>query len=185
MTTQEILSAIGQFSSFDIELFEKHTSVERLNKNDTLLPEGIVCKNFYFILTGSFIQFRTTEIEEQIIDLHLGGEWMFNQESMTEQRPSTTTFKAFSKSEVIILSLSAFHDLCSKSPSFLQFGRILNQSKFRTAIFDNSLNPAEKYRYINTVKPGLTKVFPVKMIASYLKVAPETLSRVRADYAIS
>lgn len=185
MTTQEILSTIGQFSSFDIELFEKHTSVEKLNKNDTLLQEGNICKNFYFILSGSFVQFQTKEIDEQIIDLHLYGEWMFNQESITEQRPSTTTFKAFSTSEVIILSLSSFHCLCSKSQSFLQFGKILNQSKIRTTIFDNLLNPAEKYSYINEVKPELTKVFPIKMIASYLKVAPETLSRVRANYSIS
>jgi CRP-like cAMP-binding protein len=185
MTSQEILRTIGQFSSYDIELFEEYTSVEKLKKNDTLLEEGNICRNFYFIRSGSFVQFRTKEIEEQIIDLHLTGEWMFNQESITEQKPSTTTFKAFAESEVIMLSLSAFHCLCSKSQSFLQFGKVMNQSKIRTTIFDNSLNPADKYSYINEVKPELTKVFPVKMIASYLKVAPETLSRVRANYSIS
>lgn len=64
----------------------------------------------------------------------------------------------------------------------MQFGKILNQSKNRIAIFDNSLNPAQKYNYINNAKPELAKVFPIKMIASYLKIAPETLSRVRANY---
>jgi CRP-like cAMP-binding protein len=185
MKIQDALSTIGHFSSFDTELFEKHTSVNKIDKNDILLEEGEICRNFYFIVTGSFSQFQTKGIEEQIIDLHMHGEWMFNQESITEQKPSTTTLKAFSKSEVIILSLSAFHCLCSKSQSFLQFGKVLNQPKIRTTIFDNSLNPAEKYSYINEVKPELTKVFPLKMIASYLKVAPETLSRVRANYSIS
>lgn len=182
MTTQEILNSLGQFSNFDAELFEKHSASRTLNKNEVLLNEGEVCKSFYFILSGSFSQFQTHDIGEVIIDLHLHREWMFNQQSLTEQTPSNTTIKAFSKSEIIELSLNSFHCLCSKSQSFLQFGKILNQSSNRVFIFDNSLKPNEKYSYINKAKPELTKVFPIKMIASYLKIAPETLSRVRASY---
>lgn len=180
MTSYEILKSIGQFSSFEIELFEKHTSKEVVNKNEVLLQEGEICKSFYFILSGSFFQFQNNEIDDIIIDLHLQNEWMFNQQSITEQIPSNTTIKAFSKSEVIELSLNSFHCLCSKSQSFLQFGKILNQSVNRTFIFDNSLKPKEKYSYIKNSKPELIKVFPIKMIASYLKIAPETLSRVRS-----
>lgn len=182
MTTKEILNNLGQFSNFDTELFEKHSTRKILNKNEVLLNEGEVCKCFYYILSGSFSQFQIYDIDEVTIDLHLQNEWMFNQQSLTEQTSSNTTIKAFSKSEIIELSLNSFHCLCSKSQSFLQFGKILNQSKNRTFIFDNSLKPNEKYSYINKSKPQLLKVFPIKMIASYLKVAPETLSRVRSNY---
>lgn len=182
MTTREILSRLGNFTYFDIELFDKHTSRRILLKDEVLLNEGEVCKCFYFILSGSFTQFQMDDIDEVIIDLHLESEWIFNQQSLTEQTPSKTTIKAFSKSEIIELSLNSFHSLCSKSQSFLQFGKILNQTVNRTFLFDNSLKPSEKYDYINKSKPGLTKVFPVKMIASYLKIAPETLSRVRANF---
>ncbi|GAB2824995.1 Crp/Fnr family transcriptional regulator [Ferruginibacter profundus] len=182
MTTQEILNSIGQFTDFEIALFKKYAVKKILNKNEVLLNEGEVCKCFYFILSGSFSQFRTCEIDEVIIDLHLQNEWMFNQQSLTEQTPSETTIRAFSKAEILELSLDSFHWLCSKSQSFLQFGKILNQSKNRAFIFDNSLKPNEKYSYINMAKPRLAEVFPIKMIASYLKIAPETLSRVRANY---
>gem|GEM_PF-5243769 len=101
MTTQEIINSLGQFSNFDTELFEKHSKKKILNKNDVLLNEGEVCKCFYFILLGSFFQFQTYDTDEVIIDLHLQNEWMFNQQSLTEQTPSNTTIKAFSKSEVI------------------------------------------------------------------------------------
>ena len=184
MTTQEILNSIGQFVDFDKDLFEKHSVRKIIKKNEVLLNEGEVCKSFYFILSGSFSQFQVHEIDEVIIDLHLQNEWMFNQQSITEQIPSTTTIKAFSKAEIIDLSLNSFHNLCSKSQSFLQFSKILNQSVNRTFIFDNALKPSEKYEYINKAKPLLTKVFPIKMVASYLKIAPETLSRVRANYSI-
>lgn len=182
MTTQEILNSIGQFSNFDTELFEKHSTRRTLNKNEVLLNEGEICKCFYFILSGSFSQFQMHDIYEIIIDLHLQNEWMFNQQSLTEQTPSTTTIKAFSKSEIIELSLNSFHCLYSKSQSFLQFGKILNQSANRVFLFDNSLKPNEKYSFINKAKPQLTQVFPIKMVASYLKIAPETLSRVRANF---
>lgn len=182
MITQEILNSLGQFTNFDTELFEKHSERRIIKKNGALLKEGEVCKSFYYILSGSFSQFQIHGIDEVIIDLHLENEWMFNQQSLTEQTPSTTTIKAFSKSEIVELSLNSFHCLCSKSQTFLQLAKILNQSANRVFLFDNSLNPNEKYSYINKAKPNLTKVFPIKMVASYLKIAPETLSRVRANY---
>lgn len=182
MTTKEILDGLGQFSNFDRELFEKYSTRRTLNKNEVLLNSGEICKSFFFILSGSFSQFQTYDIDEVIIDLHLQNEWMFNQQSLTGQIPSSTAIKAFSKSEIIELSLNSFHCLCSKSQSFLQFGKILNQTQHRTSLFDSSLNPSDKYKFINLTKPELTKIFPLKMIASYLKVTPETLSRVRAIY---
>ena len=117
MTSVEILNSLGQFSSFDYELFDKHTSKLRLNRNDIVVKEGEVCKSFYFVLQGSFVQFQSNEEEEeeQVFDLHLNNEWMFNQESLTEQLPSMTSIRAFSKSEILTLSLNSFHCLCSKS----------------------------------------------------------------------
>lgn len=187
MTSVEILNSLGQFSSFDYELFDKHTSKLRLNRNDIVVKEGEVCKSFYFVLQGSFVQFQSNEEEEeeQVFDLHLNNEWMFNQESLTEQLPSMTSIRAFSKSEILTLSLNSFHCLCSKSQAFLQFGKILNQTKYRTSFYDSSLNPTEKYKFITRTKPQLIRVFPLKLIASYLKMTPETLSRVRATYLIS
>jgi CRP-like cAMP-binding protein len=182
MTSQEILSGLGTFSDSDIALFEKYTARKILEKNEVLLRDTEVCKSLYYVLSGSFYQFQTTEAAENIIDLHLQGEWMFNQQSLTEQSPSTTTIKSFSTSELIEISLQNFHWISSQSPSFLQFGKILNQSKNRTFMYDSLLTPTEKYHFIINAKPEIVKVFPVKMIASYLKMAPETLSRVRASF---
>ncbi|WP_323756148.1 Crp/Fnr family transcriptional regulator [Roseivirga sp.] len=182
MTVQEILNNIGQFSDFDAALFEKLTSRKVLEKNEIILKEGEVCKSIFYIVSGSFFQYQNKDISEIIIDLHLQGEWMYNHESLLGQTPSKTIIKTFSKAEVIELSLENFHFLSSKAQSFLQFGKILNPTQSRTYIFDNSLSPSEKYDYIKKVKPLLAQVFPIKMIASYLKIAPETLSRVRAQY---
>jgi CRP-like cAMP-binding protein len=181
MTAQEILGNIGQFSDNDITLFKKYTIRKTIDKNHFVLNEGEICQSVFYILSGSFFQFQIDDIEESIIDLHLQKEWMFNHQSLIEQSLSKTAIKAFAKSELLELRLNSLHSLIAKSQAFLQLGRIFNQTNNRIYLFDNPLSPAEKYNYIIKAKPYITKVFPIKMIASYLKMAPETLSRVRAN----
>lgn len=183
--TVQILSGIGHFSTSDAAFFEKYTSIRSLKKNDFLLKEGEICRSLFYVLSGSFCQYQEGETAESIIDLHLEKEWMFNQPSLTAQSPSATNIKAFTKSEVVELGLGSLHQLISQSRAFLQFGCLLNQSSNRTHLFDNALTPAGKYAFISTAKPMIAQIFPVKMIAAYLKITPETLSRVRANYRIS
>jgi CRP-like cAMP-binding protein len=108
MTIDDILESLGNFSSFDKSLFEKHTTIKKFSKNEILLNTGDVCQCFYFILSGAFSQFQTIDLDEVIIDLHVENEWMFNQQSLTEQSPSNTTIKAFSNAEVLELSLKVY-----------------------------------------------------------------------------
>lgn len=180
MTTRHILESIGTFSATDLDMFEGCITSEQYNKNQVLLKEGEVCRSLYFITSGSFVQWQTREPDDVIIDLHLEHEWMYNQESLVTQMPSRTTITAFTPSEVLRLTLQNFHYLAARSPAFLQFGKLMNQDQNRTFIFDQSLTPGERYHHICLAKPLLAQVFPVKMIASFLKMAPETLSRVRA-----
>ena len=181
LSVQEILASVGTFSSHDLLLFEEKTVRKSFKKNDILLRQGEICQSVYFILSGSFFQFLSDHETEKIIDLHLPNEWMFNHPSLIGQMPSSTTIKAFEDAELIELSLINLHELIARSQSFLNMGRIFDQANHRTYLFDNALSPVQKYNYIKNAKPHIVQVFPVKMIASYLKIAPETLSRVRAN----
>lgn len=182
MLIKEILSGFGQFSTDEVFLFEEHIVQRTFSKNEVILEQRAVCQSVYFVLSGSFFQYQTNGITETIIDLHVTNEWMFNHPSLIEQRASETTIRAFEKSEVIELSLNNLHYLIARSQSFLFLTKIFNQTGARTHLFDSSFTPMQKYNYIKNVKPLVVQVFPVKMIASYLKIAPETLSRVRANH---
>jgi len=182
MLAQKILAGVGTFSSHDLLLFEEKALRKIVKKNDKVLRQGEICQSVYFILSGSFVQFQSGDVTEKVIDLHLPKEWMFNHPSLIDQMPSGTTIKAFEDAEVIELSLIGLHELIGRSKSFLNLGRIFGQANHRTHLFDSALSPAQKYDYIKNVKPLIVQVFPVKLIASYLKITPETLSRVRANY---
>ncbi len=177
-----ILQELGQFSERDTTLFNTYVTSRHVKKQALILKQGEVCQSAFYIISGSFFQYQEGDIEEEIIDLHLEKEWMFNHTSLIGQSPSGTSIQAFTTAEVMELRLSSLHELIGKSNAFLQLGRLFNQGSARTYLFDQALSPAEKYSYIQQVKPLIAKTFPVKMIASYLKMAPETLSRVRASY---
>ena len=170
------------FTEADCFKVESEIKYRKLTKNEILLHEGEICKSFYYVQSGSFIQFQTEDINKQIIDLHMKDEWFLNHSSFIAQKPSSTTILAYEESEIFELSLRSIHKLIETSQVFLAMGKILEQAQERTLFFDKGYSPTDKYNHILNTRPLLIQYFPLKIIASYLKVAPETLSRVRSHH---
>lgn len=180
----DILEKIGHFTEADLERFIERVKQRKVSKDEVLLQEGQVCQTLFYNLQGALYQYNyTEELEIRILDLHLEHEWVINDRSFLNQKPSEYCLKAFSDCEIIELSLQDLHRLIAESPAFLQMGRILEQATARVHFFDNPLSPTEKYLHILEHRPGLLQQFPLKIIAAYLKITPETLSRVRDKLA--
>ncbi|GMN08385.1 Crp/Fnr family transcriptional regulator [Croceitalea sp. MTPC9] len=151
-----------------------------LKKGDSLLNIGDVCSSAYFIISGSFYQYNhDDDFNIKVIDLYSKEDWMLNHRSFTSRKPSQNSIEAFEDSTVYELSIESIHELIAISPSFLKLGKILDIANNRLEFFDQNKSADEKYRYILTQKPMLIQKFPLTIIASYLKISPETLSRVR------
>jgi CRP-like cAMP-binding protein len=180
----DCLRQTGFYSDEDVLLFEKAAVSRTMAKNEILLQQGAVCKSMFYNITGAFYQYNVKdEIEENIIDLHTDKEWFFNHSSFASQKPSGSFIKAYAQSSILELSVESLHWLIAKSQVFLQMGKLLDQATSRVYFFDNCLTPAEKYQYILDNRPQLIQQFPQKMLASYLKITPETLSRVRDKFS--
>lgn len=174
------LKTIGQYNDKEIELFQKEVKERTLLKDDILLHQGEVAKSVYFLVEGAIYQcLSKSAINYTIIDLHIKNEWFLNPESFISQHPSNHQIVAFTKSTILELSIASVHYLIGKSASFLQLNKILTGASSRAYLFDNMLTPQQKYQFIIDSKQDLLQEFPLKMIASYLKLSPETLSRVR------
>jgi CRP-like cAMP-binding protein len=178
----EILRQIGRFSEADVLLFEKHVLKMKFAKNEILLAEGEVCLSVYFLNKGAVYQYYMQDVDENIIDLHLEKDWFLNAQSFMAQEPSHTTIKSYSDCEILQLSVQQLHELIALSPAFFQLGKVMENGKERAHFFDNAMTPSQKYEHLISNRPGLFQAFPLKMIASYLKITPETLSRVRAVF---
>ena len=173
------LNNIGHFSEEDIALLYHFGYIYTYKKNDYILNENQVCDCLFFILSGACYQYLKEDIEEKIQELYIAFDCALDSVSFINQEPSKVKIKAFNDCEILVLNIDSIHRLIQKSNVFLQLGKLMNPHD-RLLFFDNSMNPSQKYNHILTNKPTLLKIFPLKYIASYLKITPETLSRVRA-----
>jgi CRP-like cAMP-binding protein len=176
----DILRATGNYLDHEVLLFEKQARVRQVGKHEFLLRKGEVARSLYYLLEGAVQQYDiVSESEHNVINLHVAGEWFLNYESLITQRPSTVFMEAFADSRIMEISLEAVHHLTGRSTAFLQLNRVLEGAFKRMQFFDQSMTPTEKYLSVLNHSPQLIHAFPLKIIASYLKVTPETLSRVR------
>ncbi|RYJ44887.1 Crp/Fnr family transcriptional regulator [Flavobacterium beibuense] len=179
----EILHTTGNYADWEVSVFEKAVKIIQIQKGETILHEGEVARSLYYLIQGEAYQFRSDEDALHVIDLHTQGTWFFNYSSFVSQEPSRLSIAAYSDSTVLELSLEAVHYLIGKSNSFLQLNNVMIAPATRLNFFDAALTPLEKYNFVMGNTPDLVQAFPLKFIASYLKIAPETLSRVRLQWA--
>jgi len=176
----DTIQRIGNFTAEQVELIIKAAVLRNISKNEIILKQGEVCNSCYFIEEGALYQYELNEdLEKSIIDLHIAGNWALNVSSFTKREPSQFYIMAYSQSLIYELKIETFHDLIEKHPPILQLGKVLGEASFRTAIFDKKLSSPEKYEYVIDKKPELFQAYPQHMVASFLKMTPETLSRLR------
>ena len=173
----------GSFSKEELELFKQKLSVKTFSKDAFLLKEGEVCRTFYFLNSGSIRRYYTVEDEEVILDLYTPGNWVLDNQSFVSQKPSETLIRACETSQLMGLDIHSLHELIDYSPAFFALGRFLETRSGNRHPYQRIQSSEERYRRLLEESPHLVRIFPLKYIASYLGMRPETLSRIRHTLA--
>ncbi|MCU0432744.1 MAG: hypothetical protein MUC87_04755 [Bacteroidia bacterium] len=178
-----LLSGYGISEERLVELFARHTRIRLAGKGEILLERGRVNQTAFYLIDGCAYQYELNDTgEERIIDLHITGDWVLNHSSFVGQRASEVCIKASSVCRLLEVRMEDIHYLISVSQKFIQLGRILEEVNTRVQYFDRQQTPYGKYEGLMKDRKELFGHFPLKMIASYLKITPETLSRVREKF---
>ena len=158
--------------------------VKKLRKKQYLLQEGDVWRYNAFVLKGFLRTYRVDDKgQEHYIQFSVEDWWAGDRESYIDETPAKFNIDAFEDSEVLLISKDDFDMLLSKIPTFCIFMRNLMERSLialRNRVHSNiSYTAEEKYNDFIKTYPSLFNRMPQHMIAAYLGITPETLSRVR------
>ena len=168
----------------DKTIFRKHVIVKKLRKRQYLLQEGEICKYVAFVSKGMLRSYLADEkSNEHIIQFAPEGWFISDLHSFITEDYSNLNIDAIENSELVLMSKTAHVYLEKAVPDFFKFnylqyrGAYISLQKRLTDMF--TLSTEEKYTKMLNIYPDIMQRVPQRMIASYLGLTPETLSRVR------
>ncbi|GAB5534500.1 MAG: Crp/Fnr family transcriptional regulator [Rubricoccaceae bacterium] len=177
------------FTSKYIDLTDAETEALRTlnlirsyDKGTVLLREGARGSESYFVLEGVVRYYYVVDGAEKTTDFFVEGD-VFEPSCVRDQAPSDHYISCV---EDCILSVSTpgmETDMMERFPRLERVCRLVAEDALRTTtdtLHDfKLLSPQQRYEHLSDARPDLIQRVPQYMIASYLGIAPESLSRIR------
>jgi CRP-like cAMP-binding protein len=163
-------------------------SPKKLRKRQYLLQDGDVCKYTAFVEKGML---RTYTIDEKgnepILQFSMEGWWVADLYSFFTGEPSQFNVEALEDCELLLITEPSWNILLEKIPALERYFRILIQNNLIATQrrLMGTLSETAEEKYLKLIKnfPGCIQRVPQHMIASYLGITRETLSRTRSHLA--
>jgi len=186
--TEDLKISLCDISEFDPKELEEIVNLFKprsVKKNTILLHEGNVCKEFYYVVRGSirtyFIDMNGHEKTRYIFfDKQLGT----TLSSFISQNPSIEFIEALEDTELLAISHRDFYQLNNKMKSWKIFYQKILE---RAYMFQNkkiealvTLTVQQRYEQLLRDNPDFLQRFSNKVLASYLDMREETLSRLKS-----
>ncbi len=161
---------------------------KKLRKRQYLLQEGDVCHYTAFVEKGMLRTFTVDEKgNEPILQFSMEGWWVTDLYSFLTDEPSRYNIEALEDCELLLITKPSWETLLEKVPAFERYFRILIQNNLiatqRRLISSITETAEERYAKLVTTFPTCLQRVPQHMIASFLGITPETLSRIRSQMA--
>ncbi len=173
----------AKFSPSDLAEILPHWTPRSMKTDEVLLAQGKRCKHVWFLQSGLMRYRYVREDGEERTKFFTEPPYVFtSQRSLNQDIPAEESIVAVTDTELLSISKSSIDDLF-RLPSWSQFVRLLVQEvQFYTeqVLLDaQSMTAEERYRKMLVEQSNLLLNVPQKYIASYLGIAPQSLSRIR------
>lgn len=157
---------------------------KELRKESFLLSEGQICQNCFIIQEGVARKFSRSEDKELTTELYFKDDLAVSFESFCYQRSSTEFIQAITDLKVVQINFSSFQKLKSEFPELIQLDLAIAEyyTIWLEKRFMEFRTQSASQRYLNLIarEPRYLKHLKLTIIASYLGISLETLSRIRS-----
>lgn len=181
------ISFLEQFSELPSDLvFAIDQVLQKMEfpKKHILLKKGKVCNYLYFIEKGLARNFFEEDDKELTNDIVLEGELLVSFSSFISRSASLETIELLEDSVLYAIHYDDLQTLYNTFPIMEHIGRMIAEYHYNALAMKSYRlkfsNSTERYQYLFEHKIEIIKRVPIGIIASYLGMSIETLSRIRS-----
>lgn len=173
-------------SDAEFEIIKQAFTPKTLRKRQYLLQEGEVCRYAAFVVKGALRQYVVDQKgSEHITQFAIENWWISDRDSMANETPSNYNIDAIEDSELLLITKESTSELEKKVPAFREMMSSIKERRSfawqKRLLGALSYSAEDKYNEFIKTYPEFTQRIPQRMIASFLGITPETVSRLRHD----
>ena len=189
MTTELIkhIKKILPLSESDLVNFLSKFKTVHLKKGEHFIKEGQLKKELGLIVKGCMFCYYNKDGEQVIDEFSLDYEFITDYFGYLTNSPAEKNVKCIEDTELLVLPFEILKTEYSNNSDYEKFGRIMAEGLFinwHQKAKSLMLDDAEtRYLKLISKRSDLLQRVPQYLIASYLNVKPETLSRIRNKIA--
>jgi CRP-like cAMP-binding protein len=179
---REQVSKVASLSDDQLDYFYSRLRPQRYRKGQTIIREGDRVSSEYFVLDGYLKSFYINEdMRMFILQFAMAASWISDYNALYDGTRATTNLDCITDVELLCLSSGDKEELCHEiGPLGLFFRWRVNRDYVaaqKRLLSFMSNNTRHRYEELITQYPQLHNVVPKHLIAAYLGVSRETISR--------
>jgi len=173
----------------DLKIVLSYFKTTQKNKNDILLSNGKNSKVSYFVKKGCLRLFYIDN-HGRDITRYIAFENQFATElvSFITNQPAQESIQVIENSELLYITHKDFRHLIKTIPKWKDFYSIYLEKAYvnnsKRLISFTTLDASERYKQLFEINPNIVKRLPNKIVASYINISQETLSRIKSKFLL-
>lgn len=164
--------------------FQEFSHPLHLKRKEIWIQEGQIAPYLGIVKSGTLFSYlENSDKERQINNLYGPLSVVSSYRSFLTQTPSVGIIQAYTDCEIEVVDFQTYQDLMENSDWLKKLkwlGDEMYIEKCRKQTSLTTLNSKERYYQLLDEFPRVEQLFPQHMIASYLNIRPETLSRLKS-----
>ena len=189
--TETLFSVLGAIAPLGLSLRDDLTRLlqrHELPRKHLLLRQGQIAKRIYFIARGfARAYYLDPDGKENTLWFMGAGDVMISVYSFFTQQPGCEIIELLEDCVLLSITSEELNDVYADHPAFNYHGRKLTEYYYmkaeERAMILHCRKPLDRLVKLLETFPGIFQQVSVAQVATYLGIEPETLSRLRREYA--